>query len=85
MSTAAVWSNYGEFIPLILATLWTVPWKGVALWKAARRGDTIWFIALLVVNTLALLEILYIFVFSKRGLGNSRAEPAKEAPLPTRS
>ncbi len=54
------------FAILIISTLlWTIPWKGVALWKAARKGDKCWFIVLLLVNTLALLEILYIFVFSK--------------------
>ncbi len=50
---------------VILATIWTIPWKGFALWKAAKKGHTIWFIALLILNTLAILEILYIFVFSK--------------------
>jgi hypothetical protein len=53
-------------IVLILATVWTIPWKGVALWKAARRGQKIWFIVFLLVNTLAILEILYIFIFSKK-------------------
>jgi hypothetical protein len=53
-------------LPLILAVIWTIPWKGVALWKAARRGQKVWFVLLLVLNTLAILEILYIFVFSKR-------------------
>ena len=51
---------------ILLVLLWTMPWKGVALWKAARLKDKWWFIALLVINTLGLLEILYIFVFSKR-------------------
>jgi len=50
---------------MILLALWTIPWKGVALWKASRRNEKWWFIALLVINTLGLLEILYIFVFSK--------------------
>jgi len=51
---------------ITLIILWTLPWKGVSLWKAARLQDKWWFIALLVINTLAILEILYIFVFSKR-------------------
>ncbi|MFH1036515.1 MAG: DUF5652 family protein [Patescibacteria group bacterium] len=50
---------------LILLLTWILPWKGVALWKAARNGHKSWFVALLVVNTLALLEIIYIFYFSK--------------------
>jgi methionyl-tRNA synthetase len=52
-----------------LIILWTLPWKGVALWKAARKDHKGWFIALLVLNTLAILEILYIFIFSKRSRG----------------
>ena len=53
---------------LILSALWTIPWKGIALWKAARRGDRSWFIVILIVSTLAILEILYIFFFSgKKG------------------
>lgn len=51
---------------LLLIILWTLPWKAVALWKASRNNQKIWFIALLVFNTLAILEIVYIFYFSKR-------------------
>ena len=46
--------------------LWTIPWKGVALWKAARNGEKAWFVALLLLNTAAILEILYIFIFSEK-------------------
>ncbi|MEI6650283.1 MAG: DUF5652 family protein [Candidatus Moraniibacteriota bacterium] len=50
----------------IIVFLWSLPWKGVALWKAARNGHTAWFVILLVVNTVALLEIVYIFFFAKK-------------------
>jgi hypothetical protein len=53
-----------EIVILVLAVAWTIPWKGIALWKAAQAKQKIWFIVLLAVNTLALLEILYIFIFS---------------------
>ncbi|MCX6714219.1 MAG: DUF5652 family protein [Candidatus Uhrbacteria bacterium] len=46
-------------------TIWTLPWKGVALWKAAQKKDARWFVALLLINTVGILEILYIFIFSK--------------------
>ncbi len=48
-----------------LILLWTLPWKGVALWKAAKNSHKKWFIVLLVLNTMAILEIIYIFYFSK--------------------
>jgi len=54
----------------ILALIWTVPWKGVALWRAARNGQKWWFMALLVINTLAILEIIYIFGFGKKAKKN---------------
>ncbi len=50
---------------IVVVLLWIPPWKGYALWKAARKGETKWFVALLVINTFAILDILYIFIFSK--------------------
>lgn len=52
---------------LTLVMLWAAYWKGMALWKAARRGDLKWFIAILVINTVGILEIAYIYFFSKKG------------------
>ena len=58
-----------------LILLWTLPWKGVALWKAARNEHKWWFIALLVLNTMAILEIIYIFFFSgKKGIVEKKEE-----------
>jgi len=36
-------------IPLLI--IWALPWKGLALWKAAKNNHKWWFVALLVVNT----------------------------------
>ena len=49
-----------------LSLLWTLPWTAWALWLAARRGEKVWFVVLLVLNTLAILEIIYIFAIAKR-------------------
>ncbi len=51
---------------VFLSVLWTIPWKGVALWKSAKQNQKWWFIVFLVLNTLAILEILYLFVFDKK-------------------
>jgi len=51
---------------VLLSIAWTLPWKGVALWKSARNKHLVWFIVMLIANTLAVLEIIYIFGFSKR-------------------
>ena len=55
-----------NFFLLILVAALTLPWKGVALWRAAGRREKAWFVVLLIVNTLAILEIIYIFAVSKK-------------------
>lgn len=57
---------------LIFAILiiWSVIWKGLALWKAAHLNQKYWFVALLVINTLGILEILYIYIFSEKARAN---------------
>lgn len=46
--------------------IWTIPWKGVALWKSARHRQKAWFVVLLIVNTAAILEILYLIFWQKK-------------------
>lgn len=59
--------NNPYYIPLILALMvWSLVWKGFALWKAAGNGQLKWFIALLIVNSAGIIEIVYIFFFSKK-------------------
>lgn len=51
---------------MVVFSLWSLFWKGWALWTAAGRKETRWFIILLVVNTLGILEIVYLFALGKR-------------------
>jgi len=46
--------------------IWSIVWKGWALWRAAKNDSLPWFIALLILNTAGILDILYIFVFGKK-------------------
>ena len=50
---------------IVLYSLYIIPIKGWALWRAARREEKGWFIALLIVNTAGILELIYIFGISK--------------------
>lgn len=49
-----------------LLVLWPLPWKGVALWRAAQARQRGWFLALFVLNTAAVLEILYLAFFQPK-------------------
>lgn len=50
---------------ILIFVLWSIVWKGLALWHAGRRGQYWWFAILLVVNTLGILEIIYLFFVAK--------------------
>jgi hypothetical protein len=51
---------------LLISIIWVLPWKGYALWTAAKRKDKRWFIVLIIVNTFAILDIFYIFYIAKK-------------------
>lgn len=73
--SASVVGGAGALFAAVL--IWTMVWKGLALWKAARQGSKVWFVVLLIVNTIGILEILYIYVFSRKS--------AKPVPPPTQN
>jgi len=45
---------------------WSIAWKGAALWRAARNNQSYCFTAIILINTVGILEILYIFIFAKK-------------------
>lgn len=67
----------GASLLFLLVILWTLVWKGLALWKAAGEKSKVWFIILLVVNTVGILDILYLYVFSRKS--NKSEIPPPEA------
>jgi hypothetical protein len=60
-------------VVIIIVSLWDIFWKLKGMWKAAKNGSVAWFIALMIFNTVGILPILYLYVFSK----NSKAKKAK--------
>jgi|YelNatPaOPRAMG01_1025707.scaffolds.fasta_scaffold108022_2 hypothetical protein len=57
--------GWGGEVLFAILILWSIAWKGLALWKSAREESKVWFIVFLIVNTLGILEILYLYIFSK--------------------
>lgn len=61
--------NFQELpITFYLLTAWSLIWKGLALWRSAKFHQRNWFVALLVLNTLGILEIVYLFKFATKKL-----------------
>lgn len=46
--------------------IWSGLWKGLALWRAARLKQVGWYIALIIINTLGVLEIIYLIATRKK-------------------
>jgi phosphoglycerol transferase MdoB-like AlkP superfamily enzyme len=62
----------GAWGPLVLVfavivAIGIIVLKGFALWYAAQASQRWWFIAMLVLNTLGILEAVYLFFFHKKG------------------
>jgi hypothetical protein len=55
--------NSWALIPILL---WTLFWKGCALWMAVKSNKKIWFVLLLMLNTAGILEIIFIFFVEKK-------------------
>ena len=53
-------------IAILVLAIWTIPWKIYAVWTAAKRDQKKWFVAILILNTVSILEIFYIFKIAKK-------------------
>jgi methionyl-tRNA synthetase len=56
----------GARVLLVLAVVWTLIWKGMALWKSGQNGQKAWFVVLFLLNTLGILDIVYLVWFAKK-------------------
>lgn len=70
MNPLQLFDSIDQFLqanPQILPFLgiWALVWKGFALWRAARKEQKPWFVAILILNTLGILEIIYLFLVPK--------------------
>ena len=50
---------------LLVILLWGLFWKGLGLWHSARQGNYRWFVAILIINSLGILELIYLFAILK--------------------
>lgn len=51
---------------LVILGVWEMVWKGLALWIASQNKQRNWFIAILIINTVGILPIVYIKFFQKK-------------------
>ncbi|MEI8087805.1 MAG: DUF5652 family protein [Paludibacter sp.] len=55
--------TFGRLVPLIIfLALWDAVWKIIAMWKAGRNNQLVWFICIAIFNTVGILPIIYILL-----------------------
>jgi uncharacterized membrane protein len=59
---------------IIALVAWSLAWKGASLWRAAKNDSKPWFVALLIANTLGILDAIYIFGVEGTRRRNARQE-----------
>ena len=72
--------------PEILAILviWSIIWKGLALWKSSRLNQPIWFALILIINTVGILEIIYLILYSKHSVLTTTKTPVPKRKIKRR-
>lgn len=71
--------SMGMLVFFLLISIWSAIWKLLALWKSARKGSIVWFLVLGITNTVGILPIFYIYVFSKMAKKKAaKKKPAKK-------
>ena len=80
MYQAMMYSLYQQpesfLVILVLLSVWELVWKGFGLWYAAENKQKGWFIAMLLLNTLGLLQMVYLIWFKPK---RRREMPLKSA------
>lgn len=75
MNYGGGWGGWGgsgflSFAPFFfLMMIWSIFWKGLALWHSSKKDQGWWFLILLIVNTAGILEIIYLFAVLKLKTG----------------
>ena len=59
---------------LVAILIWSLFWKGFALWKAAQLSQKVWFVIILIANTFGILEIIYLYFVARKYTVSSRTE-----------
>ena len=53
-------------LTVLFISLWTLVWKGVALYHAGKNRQKVWFVVLLLLNDLGILSMVYLRWFRRQ-------------------
>jgi hypothetical protein len=65
INTVSIWLASHPTLGFALIA-WSLAWKGFALWKAGELRQKYWFVAILILNTFGILEIIYLVFVARK-------------------
>lgn len=65
------------FWTILALGVWSLIWKGLALWRAAKNEHKWWFFFMLIIHSLGILEIVYLIVYRKNKADTTKKEKFK--------
>lgn len=78
MNSLSFMSFFGRMSPTIyFLALMDLVLKGITLFKSAKRDQKVWFVALLLVNSLGILPIIYLIINKDIRLAEAKISPKK--------
>jgi len=81
-----LYQHTGLFVlGIFLLSIWSLIWKGLALWRAGTRKDLVWFILILVLNTAGILPIIYLLVTKEAKKKKPKIKEAEKKEVKTGS
>ena len=57
-----------DFVLITMIAIWSTLLKGIALYRAANLKQKNWFIVMLIINSIGIIEIIYLFRFATKKL-----------------
>jgi len=56
----------GSILLIVLVAIWDLYWRGKALWVSSKNSQKVWFVALLIINSVGILPIIYLLFFKPK-------------------
>lgn len=74
-----------EALWFMIFLIWILAWKGLALWYSARAGHKAWFVAILVLQLVGIIEIVYLLFFNKNNCCKSCVDDTYKKCFPAKT
>ncbi len=59
---------------IVVLVVWSIIWKIYAAWIACKNNHKKWFVAIIILNTVGIFELVYIFKVARKSWEEVKAD-----------